>query len=76
MLVAEVEAAAECERAVRAAELPEDAAVGAGDFVDYAGVPSRYQVIAIGVLVDRVDVEVVPWLICSETCARRFGAVW
>ena len=52
VLEAEVGAVAEREGAVCAAELLQDGAVGAGNFVDRAGVAGGDQVVAVGVLVD------------------------
>ena len=43
-----------------AVEPPDDGAVGAVDLVDGAGVAGGDEVVAVGILVDAVDVEVVP----------------
>ena len=58
-----------------ATKLPEDGAVLAGDLIDGAGVAGGDEVVARGVFVNGIDVEVVPRLGGVKASAGRFGAV-
>ena len=79
VLVREVEAIGEGEGGGGAVgfadKLPKDGAVLARDLVDGAGVAGGDEVVACGVFVNRVDVEVVPWLGGVEASAGGFCAV-
>lgn len=54
------------ERAVFAVQLPDDTSIGAVNLVDAACVARRYEVVAVRVLIDAVDVEVVPGIRAVE----------
>jgi len=60
MLVSESEFCGHVEGGVRAAETPDDGAVGAVDLDDGGGVAAGDEVVSRRILVDGVDVEVIP----------------
>lgn len=73
MLEAEGDIGTKLEVGSKAAQAPDNLAGGAVDLVDGAGIPSRDQVVASSIFVDRVDVEVVPCIrrVISSSCLTR-----
>lgn len=73
VLEAELGAVGHFEVAAVAVEAPDDATVGAVDLVHGAGVAGRDEVVALGIFVDAVDVEVVPRI---RRVVARAGLTW
>lgn len=60
---------------VRAIELPDHIPSHARDLVDRTHMSSRDQVVAVGILVDRIDVEEVPRRVSCHTISACVGAI-
>jgi hypothetical protein len=60
MLEAELHVGSKIEIRLHTTETPDDFAGGAIDLMDGTGIPSGNEVVAFGVFVDRIDVEVIP----------------
>lgn len=73
VLEAELGALGHLEVASVAVEAPDNGAICAVDLVNCAGVTGRDEVVTLGVLVDAVNVEVVPCVrgVVSRTCLAR-----
>ena len=52
---------------------PDDGAILSGNLIDGARVPRGDEVVAIFVLIDRVDMEIVPWLVRVQSGAGGIG---
>lgn len=64
MLEAELDVGPKIEVRLDATQAPDNLAGGTVDFVDCAGIASRNEIIALGIFVHGIDVEVIP-------CIRR-----
>lgn len=73
VLETELDVGAKVEVGPETAQTPDDLAGGAIDLVDCTGVAGRDQIVAVGVFVDGVDMEVVPCIGRIVSRARLTG---
>lgn len=73
VLETELDVGTEVKVGPETAQTPDNLAGGAIDLVDCTGITGRDQVVTIGILVNRVDMEVVPCIRRIVPCSRLAG---